>query len=95
MGIWRAFTALFLKDSGSGEIEQARADRPKATILAIDDDQKFLEAMKALLTDGGFNVLTSSSGPKGLDTLQHTGRDIKVVLLDFDMPGFNGAETLQ
>ena len=95
MGIWRAFTALFFKDSGSGEIERAQAEQPRATILAIDDDQGFLEAMKALLTDAGFNVLTSSSGPKGLDTLQYAGRDIKVLLLDFHMPGFDGAETLQ
>ena len=95
MGIWRAFTALFFKDSGSGEMARARTGQPKATILAIDDDQGFLEAMKALLTDAGFNVLTSSSGPKGLDTLQHAGRDVKVLLLDFHMPGFDGAETLQ
>jgi CheY-like chemotaxis protein len=95
MGILRAFTALFFKDSGSGKIEQAQAKQPKATILAIDDDQGFLEAMKALLTDAGFNVLTSSSGPKGLDTLQRAGSDVKVVLLDFHMPGFDGAETLQ
>ena len=95
MGIWRAFTAFFYKDSGSGDTEQAQAEQPKATSLAIDDDQEVLEAMKALLTDAGFNVLTSSSGPKGLDTLQHTGRDIKVLLLDFHMPGFDGAETLE
>ena len=95
MGIWRAFTGFFFRDSGSGETERAQTEQPRATILAIDDDQGFLEAMKALLTDAGFNVLTSSSGPKGLDTLQHTGRDIKVLLLDFHMPGFDGAETLQ
>jgi CheY-like chemotaxis protein len=76
-------------------MERAQAEQPRATILAIDDDQEFLEAMKALLTDAGFNVLTSSSGPKGLDTLQYASRDIKVVLLDFHMPGFDGAETLQ
>jgi len=95
MGIWRTFTALFFKDSGSWGKELAHAEQPRATILAIDDDQGFLEAMKALLTDAGFNVLTSSSGPKGLDTLQHTDRDIKVLMLDFHMPGFDGAETLQ
>jgi two-component system, cell cycle sensor histidine kinase and response regulator CckA len=95
MGIWRAFTGFFFKDSGSEEIKRAQTEQPRATILAIDDDQGFLEAMKALLTDAGFNVLTSSSGPKGLDTLQHTGHEIKVLLLDFHMPGFDGAETLQ
>ncbi len=95
MGIWRAFTGLFFKHSGLGDTEQARAKRPKPTILAIDDDLKFLEAMKALLTDAGFSVLTSSSGPKGLDTLQNAGGDIRAVLLDFHMPGFDGAETLQ
>jgi len=95
MGIWQAVTSFFFKDSVPEDAEQAQTDQSMATILAIDDDQGFLDAMKALLTDAGFNVLTSSSGPKGLDTLQYAGRDIKVLLLDFHMPGFDGAETLQ
>ena len=77
-----------------GHTDWVRVGRPRPTILAIDDDQQFLDAMKTLLTDAGFNVLTSSSGPKGLDTLNYAARDIKVVLLDYHMPKFNGAETL-
>ena len=95
MGIWRTFTALFFKDYSAWDTDRVQVERPRPTILAIDDDQQFLDAMKTLLTDAGFNVVTSSSGPKGLGTHNYAARDIKVVLLDYHMPKFDGAETLQ
>jgi CheY-like chemotaxis protein len=95
MGIWRAFTALFFKDSVVADTDLAQAQRTSATILAIDDDQQFLDAIKTLLTDAGFNVLTSTSGPRGLELLNYGGHDVKVVLLDYHMPKFDGGETLQ
>ena len=94
MGIWRTFTALFFKDYSAWDTDRVQVERPRPTILAIDDDQQFLNAMKTLLTDAGFNVVTSSSGPKGLGTHNYAARDIKVVLLDYHMPKFDGAETL-
>lgn len=48
-----------------------------------------------MLRDGGFNVLTSTSGPKGLEMVRFAGRDLSVVLLDYNMPQLNGAETLE
>jgi len=67
----------------------------KATILAIDDDPLLLQTVKTLLGKRGFNVLTSSSAPKGLDMLRYAGDDIRVVLLDYSMPRLNGDETLK
>lgn len=64
-------------------------------MLIIDDDTSFLDAMRSLLDNAGYNVLTSSTGPKGLDMLRYAPRDIGAVLLDFNMPRFNGTETLQ
>jgi len=100
-GILRAFTALFLnrggnvpasdEDRGPGK---SSSERPKYTVLAIDDDPAFLSILRPVLRDGGFNVLTSTSGPKGLEMVRFAGRDLSVVLLDYNMPQLNGAETL-
>ena len=102
MGIFGAAVALFGK-GGSHAFEprpQARhpddTTEPKVTILIIDDDPNFLDAMRTVLRSEGYNVLASSTGPKGLDMVRYAGAgDIGAVLLDFNMPRFNGAETLQ
>jgi|SRR5579862_4955870 len=101
MGIFTAAIALFGK--GGAQTEErlpvakrgASTSERKSTILVIDDDPTFLETMRSLLRDEGYNVLTSSTGPKGLDMLRYAPRDIGAVMLDFNMPRFNGSETLQ
>jgi CheY-like chemotaxis protein len=101
MGIFTAAVALF-SNGGVGEQErQPRRSRPdddsepKGTILVIDDDPTFLEAIRLILREAGYNVLTSSTGPKGLDMVRYAPKDVRLVLLDYNMPRFNGAETLE
>jgi CheY-like chemotaxis protein len=86
MGIFSAAIASFSK-GGVGE--------PKATILVIDDDPVLLQTVKSLLGKRGFNVVTSSSGPQGLDMLRNAASNIRVVVLDYRMPEHNGDETLK
>jgi CheY-like chemotaxis protein len=100
MGIFGAAVALFGKN-GSQSVEQSpRARHPddttesKATILIIDDDPSFLETMRTVLSSEGYNVLASSTGPKGLDMVRYARGDVGAILLDFNMPRFNGADTL-
>src|SRR6266404_4940035 len=100
MGIFTAAVALF-SNGGAGEPEkEPRSVRcgndteTKGTILVIDDDPSFLESIRLLLRGAGYNVLTSSTGPKGLDMLRYAPKDVSLVLLDYNMPRFNGAETL-
>ena len=101
MGIFSAAIALLGKGVSRDTEERPRARHsgdgtdPKSTVLVIDDDTSFLEAMRSLLDNAGYNVLTSSTGPKGLDMMRYAPRDIGAVLLDFNMPRFNGTETLQ
>jgi CheY-like chemotaxis protein len=101
MGIFTAAAALLGKGGLQTTEERPEARRPadpsakKCTILIIDDDPTFLETMRALLRDEGYNVLTSSTGPKGLDMVRYAPRDIGAVMLDYNMPRFNGSETLQ
>ena len=62
----------------------------KKTILCIDDDAAILCYEKALLERSGYAVLTAPSARQGL-TLATTCK-CDVVLLDYEMPGRNGAE---
>jgi two-component system, cell cycle sensor histidine kinase and response regulator CckA len=97
MGFVTAALALFGKkprSNGNREDDAGDASEPKSTILVIDDDAKFLETMRILLRGAGYTVLTSTTGPKGLDMIRYAPRGVRTVLLDFNMPGFNGAETL-
>lgn len=70
-------------------------DGEKPTILVIDDDRSLLDALRVLLEQAGFNVMASNTGVKGLNILRYAPGQVKVVLLDFNMPEFNGAQTLK
>jgi CheY-like chemotaxis protein len=98
MGIFSAAIALFSNGVGERErLPECPSDdevKPKSTVLVIDDDPAVLLTVKTLLVKRGFNVLTSSSSPKGLDLLRHAARDIRIVVLDYGMPKLNGDETL-
>ena len=98
MGIFSAATSLFGKGTRAGrngKNGETAESGPKPTVLVIDDDARFLETMQILLGGAGYGVLTSNTGPKGLDMLRYGPRDVAVVLLDFNMPRFNGADTLE
>ena len=60
----------------------------------IDDDPDLLGAIRSLLGDAGYTVLTSSSSIKGLLMAQYNAA-VQLVVLDYRMPDLNGAETLQ
>jgi diguanylate cyclase (GGDEF)-like protein len=62
-------------------------------ILAVDDDQDNLNLLAGLLQHEGYRVETAISGEEALMRLKTLSPDL--VLLDINMPGLNGYETLQ
>ena len=60
-------------------------------ILAIDEDQDDLVALKAVVQNAlpGARLLTALSGPKGLELARSENPD--VILLDIVMPGVDRA----
>jgi CheY-like chemotaxis protein len=99
IGIIRAFGALIFDyhpalRAGHDQPVSRDVKKSKGTVLMIDDDAELVEIIRPLLEERGFQVMTSSSGPKGLNILRYASHDIKVIMLDFNMPQFNGAETL-
>ena len=64
------------------------------TVLLIDDESPFVEALAKRLLKRGFVVVTSTSGPEALTKLQENP-SIDVVICDVKMPGMDGIETLR
>ncbi|HTL79763.1 MAG TPA: SpoIIE family protein phosphatase [Candidatus Babeliales bacterium] len=64
-----------------------------AEILVIDDDAMSRRVLAQLLTAAGYDCRVSKDGSEALETI-HT-RPPSLLLLDFDMPGLNGAEVLR
>ena len=69
------------------------ADRPRVTLLAIDDDPKSLELIQDALSRDDLTILTSTDPAAGLElALQHHP---EIVLLDLVMPGIDGIAVLE
>jgi signal transduction histidine kinase len=83
----------------------AQAERPSATftgnnapalangakVLLVDDDNAVREVTAAMLRDLGYVVLEAGSGGGAFDLLERE-RMIELIVMDFAMPGMNGAE---
>jgi len=59
-------------------------------VLVIDDDERLRELLSEYLSARGYEVLTASDGPGGLERLR--GGAIELVVLDVMMPGMDGFE---
>lgn len=63
-------------------------------ILVVDDDSMSLKLAQFILTQNSFSVQTASSGEACIEILKSAG-SVDLVLLDIEMPGMNGVETLE
>jgi len=66
----------------------------KATVLIVDDSAEMRRYLRVLLELDSYRVETASSGHEALQNLGH-GCPPQVVLLDVQMPGMDGLETLR
>jgi diguanylate cyclase (GGDEF)-like protein len=64
-----------------------------ARVLIVDDIQDNLELLRGDLEDDGYEVTAATSGAACLAAAQIAGVD--AILLDLNMPGMNGKETLR
>jgi len=68
-------------------------DNSHAEILVVDDDAMSRRVLAQLLSGAGYNCRVSNDGSEALETIH--ARPPSLLLLDFDMPGLNGAEVLR
>jgi Fe-S oxidoreductase len=59
-------------------------------ILVIDDEPDFVAFIQALLEDNDFKVITSTTGPAGLEKAKSEKPDL--ITLDISMPGKSGVQ---
>ena len=73
---------------------EEQADQPSTKdfkVLVVDDDNAVREVTAAILHDLGYGVVEAGSGGAALDVLDREAQ-IDLLLVDFAMPGMNGAE---
>jgi CheY-like chemotaxis protein len=61
------------------------------TVLLVDDDDAVREVSAGILDDLGYRVVEAGSGGAALEALETAPR-VDLVVLDYAMPGMNGAE---
>jgi DNA-binding response OmpR family regulator len=62
-------------------------------ILVVDDQEEILDLTTMVLVGAGYDVVTAGSGD---EALARVGREtVDLVLLDINMPGMDGWETLR
>lgn len=67
--------------------------RDASKVLVVDDQEEILDLTATVLVSAGYEVVTVNSGSKALDLLGEERFDL--TLLDIDMPGMNGWQTLR
>ncbi len=59
------------------------------TILLVDDERLVLRSLEKTLLRAGFDVLTGSDCPSGLETFTQNADKIDLAIFDLNMPGFD------
>jgi phosphoserine phosphatase RsbU/P len=77
----------------SSESKVQMSENSRAEILVVDDDALSRKVLAQLLSAAGYNCGVSKDGSEALDIIR--ARPPSLLLLDFDMPGPNGAEVLR
>ena len=87
-----AFTVKLPQHEGApGEIKEEEilpAQKRRATILVVEDEEDVRELLKDILTDGGHAVEFTPDGQKGIELFQQKKFDL--VFTDLGMPGMSG-----
>ena len=65
-----------------------------ALILVIDDQEDVRRTFCDMLKLFGFQVIEAPDGTRGIELYRENQSDVRLVLLDYKMPGLSGNDTL-
>jgi CheY-like chemotaxis protein len=68
-------------------------EKGKARILVVDDDERALRLIEAMLAPKGYETILAKGGKEAVDIARSQKPDL--ILLDIMMPGMDGYTTLQ
>jgi CheY-like chemotaxis protein len=74
-------------------LKRVEVEKPRARILAVDDEPVILDSFRKILVLAGFSVDTVESGPEALGLVQRNDYDF--VFTDLKMPGMDGVEVVK
>ena len=77
----------------SSESKEEMWKTPRAQILVVDDDAVSRKILARLLASAGLQCHECEDGTEALELIR--AKQPSLLLLDFDMPGLNGAEVLK
>ncbi len=76
--------------------EKTTAENTSGTILLVDDEPDLLDVAEQFLARAGLQTIKAASGEAALEYLGNMGDSLPdMVLLDMNMPGIGGVETLR
>ena len=84
---------MTIRLSSESKIEMSTANNSHAEILIVDDDALSRKILAHVMTSAGYNCQVCGDGAEALKIIH--ARLPSLLLLDFDMPGANGAEVLK
>jgi phosphoserine phosphatase RsbU/P len=84
---------MTIHSPSESKIEMSTATNSHAEILIVDDDALSRKILAQLLTSAGYSCQVCEDGTEALKIIH--ARPPSLLLLDFDMPGANGAEVLK
>lgn len=77
-------------NSTAASLKSVQVPKPKARILAVDDEAVVLDSLRKILVLAGYSIDTVETGPEALGLIQNTDYDF--VFTDLKMPEFDGLE---
>ncbi len=92
-----------MEQSGNGSSQTVGGNTAPATaatasrvrVLAIDDNEEFHSIVKQFLEPHGYDVRTVANPVKALELYMRDKEAFQLVLLDYYMPGLDGAKTFE
>jgi two-component system NtrC family sensor kinase len=97
--VGKPYDASYVVARGRELLQERRKERPgppapeKITVLVIDDSITFREELKRALERSDYNVITATSGEKGLKLA--ASRRPAALIVDGVMPGIDGATVIR
>jgi CheY-like chemotaxis protein len=65
-----------------------------STVLVVDDDLGFLNALEQMLVAEGYRVLRAATGKQAVDVLEKKHHEIDLIVVDLALPDTNGFELI-
>ena len=62
------------------------------TILLVEDNREYIDMLKTILSEHGYQVTTAFNGEDGLEILKKKDIPVDIIITDLHMPGISGLE---